>query len=159
MKTLNILAFASIAFLIGALCLFGVIVYFGGVSISSLFVTVLIFPAAFCFQTIIKLNELKEGLDFTDSEMRRLKYIVDRKRRFMLALILFYVLSAVFIIISLSISDVTPIFKLYSSIFSGGLLGVVFFSIIIIYRQINEVSDFKSMLTRRKNDKEKRKII
>lgn len=160
MKTLNILVLSSVSFFIGALCLFGVIKYFGvdKVSLSPAYLTVFLIPTAFCLQAIYKLNDLNESLSLTNSEVRRFNYIVGQKRKVMFSCVIFYILSAIFMAISMSIHEVSVKFKICSLIVSGGLLGVMVFTAYIIYRQLTEVSNFKAKMVRHEQNKNKRKM-
>lgn len=160
MKVLSTFIFTILSFLIGALCLFGLIHHFGvdNLTAPSPIIAVLVLPLAYCLQAIYKLSDLKESQQLNGDEARRLFYIVDLKRGRLFTCIVFYFLSAIFVGISMMIGDGGQLFKKITLIISGGLLGVTVFTIFIIYSLMNEVTNFKAKLVRREQDEKHRKM-
>nr|DAL17467.1 MAG TPA_asm: hypothetical protein [Caudoviricetes sp.] len=160
MKMLSTIALIVLSFLVGALCLYTLIHYLGvdKMSVPSPIIAVLVLPLAYCLQAIYKLSDLKESQQLTGTEARRLYHIVDIKRGRLFTCIIFYILSAVFVGVSIMIADGGPLFKTVSITISGGLLGVTVYTVFVIYTLMNEVTNFKAKLIRREQDEKHRKM-
>lgn len=160
MKILGTLIFTILSFLIGSLCLYGLIRYFGidKMSVPSPIIAILVLPLAYCLQAIYKLSDLKESHQLSGDESRRLFYIVDIKRSRLFTCIVFYILSAIFVGVSIMVNDGGETFKTLTISISGGLLGVTLYTVFIIYSLMNEVTNFKATLIRRDQDEKNRKM-
>lgn len=160
MKILSTLIFTVISFVVGSLCLYGLIHHFGvdNMSVPSPIIAVLVLPLAYCLQAIYKLSDLKESQQLSGDEARRLFYIVDVKRSRLFTCIVFYMLAAAFVGISIMIGDGGATFKKITITISGGLLGVTIYTVFIIYSLMNEVTNFKAKLVRREQDEKFRNM-
>ncbi|HGF8956739.1 TPA: hypothetical protein ACJCW2_001162 [Yersinia enterocolitica] len=160
MKVLSTVLLTVLSFVVGALCLYGLIHHFGvdKISVPSPIIAVLVLPLAYCLQAIYKLSDLKESQQLTGDEVRRLFYIIDIKRGRLFTCIVFYFMSAVFVGISIMVSDGGPLFRAITLTISGGLLGVTIYTVFIIYSLMNEVTNFKAKLVRREQDEKHRKM-
>ncbi|HHQ6001661.1 TPA: hypothetical protein ACSRWF_003541 [Morganella morganii] len=160
MKIISAFIYMFLSCLVGALCLYGLIIHFGvdKMSIPSPVLTVLILPLAYCCQAIYKLSDLKESKQLSNSELNRLSYIVDIKRRRLFSCIVFYMASGLFIAISMMISDGGVVFKTITLIVSGGLLGIAVYTVFVIYSLMNEVTNFKAKLIQEEENIRHRKM-
>lgn len=160
MRALSTITSTVLFFIVGALCLFGLVHHFGAdkISVPSPIIAVLVLPLAYCLQAIYKLSDLKESEQLTGDEARRLFHIVDIKRGRLFTCIVFYMLAAIFVGVSIMVSDGGPLFKTITVSISGGLLGVTLYTVFVIYSLMNEVTNFKANLVRREQEKNSREM-
>lgn len=150
-----------IAFLIG----YGAFFYLGKFVDTNktatpwIFITILLFPASYCFQALLKISESDEHTSLTNDELRRLKPIIKNKKNWLCTLLFFYIFSALFIALVLfSIPANSTLFMKLIYI-SGGSIFSAIYSLLYIKSIMDEIQSFKSKLLHRADEEKKRKEL
>lgn len=113
-------------------------------------------PLSYCIQAIFKTNEVNDHSSLTPSELRRLLPLVKSKRRLMVLLLIFYVLSTLFVVLGLMVSTSNQelLYKVLKV--SGGLLFLSFYTSRFVHNIMIELQSFKATLNRRDSDRKER---
>lgn len=116
-------------------------------------------PLSYCIQAIFKINEAPDHTSLSPSELRRLTPKIKSKRRNMVLLLCFYVLSTIFVILGFlaSTSDQSMLFWLLK--ISGALLLASLYTSIFVHEMMVELQDFKAQLNRRESERKDREAL
>lgn len=121
-------------------------------------VTLLLFPATFAVQAMLKLPESGEHTELTSSEIRRLKGIIDAKQNRLYALICFYVISAIIFVVLFLLQQQVISMSIIISICFGLILSSL--STLIYIRSImHEIQSFKNLMIHRADKKKKKEEL
>lgn len=110
-------------------------------------------PLSYAIQAILKTNEVTDHTSLTPSELRRLSPKVKSKRRNMVSLLVFYVLSTLFVILGLMASASNQDVLFIVLRISAGLLFISLYTSIFIHKTMIEVQHLKENLNRRDAEK------
>ncbi|MEA9393137.1 hypothetical protein SJI19_21795 [Acerihabitans sp. TG2] len=127
--------------------------------IPWIFITLLLFPFGFCASALYKLSESDEHSSLTSSELRRLRPIIEIKKKRLLALIIYYFLSALIVALGLfSLPENLSIYKYFIPV-CGGLILSSLYSFFYISSVMDEIQQFRSKLIHRVEDEKRRKEL
>lgn len=141
----------TLAFALGAglLCFATFKVDLSKVPIPWMLITLLLFPAGYCAQAMLKLPESNEHPSLSSSELRRLKPIIASKSRSLMALFSYYIISAAAVLIGFYTVPASASFYRYFVSIAGGMVSSSLFSFAYINSIMAEIQSFKSLLIHR----------
>lgn len=129
----------------------------GGSSAPWSLITLLAFPFGYCLAAFFKVSEADENTSLSDSELRRLRPIIDTKKRHLWFLIIFYLVSAFSGAIGMFAIPKNSIGYLYFISSCGGGIAASLYSFTFISSINNEIQRFKSLLLHRAETNKKTK--
>ncbi|HCW7014770.1 TPA: hypothetical protein OX923_000304 [Citrobacter farmeri] len=120
-------------------------------------VTLLVFPFSYCVAALFKISEADENTTLTDSELRRLRPIIDIKKRQLSFLVIFYLVAAFSGAIGIFTLEKGTTIHLYFISSCGGGIAASLYSFFFIKSINDEVQRFKSILLHRAETNNKTK--
>lgn len=153
--------FSSLAFIIGVIGFYVIAlqVNFPKAPIPWVILTLLLFPASYCFQARLKLPESDEHTSLKSSELRRLRPIIRIKNKRLSFLMGYYLLSGIFFALGFFAIPSNSSLYVYFFSFSGGLILSSLYSLFFIKDVMDEIQSFKSLLIHRAESEKLRKEI
>ncbi len=123
-------------------------------------ITLLLFSSSYCVQALFKLPEADEHPSLTSDELRRLRPIIQIKKRRLTFILCYHVISAVIVAVGFfSISTSSQYFTTFFMIIGGMVLSSLY-SFFFIKSNIDEAQRFKSILIHRaENEKRKKDLL
>ncbi|MDZ4029976.1 hypothetical protein U0868_00195 [Kluyvera ascorbata] len=120
-------------------------------------ITLLVFPFGYCIAAFFKVSEADENVSLSDSELRRLRPIIDTKKRHLWFLIIFYLVTAFSGAIGMFSLAKSSIAYLYFISSCGGAIAASLYSFAFISSINSEIQRFKSILLHRAETNKKTK--
>ncbi|ERT14080.1 hypothetical protein [Photorhabdus temperata] len=157
MKTKTLVIVLTVAFFVGFLSIFflTMLVDLNKSATPWILITLLLFPSNYCIQARLKIAESNENTTLTRSELRRLDPIIDMKKSRLTMLIIFYMISAIVIILGLLLINQASDYFNYLISFCCGLVFSSLSSFIYIKSIMDEIQRFKSILLHRTEEEKK----
>lgn len=122
-------------------------------------ITLLLFSSSYCVQALFKLPEADEHPSLTSAELRRLRPIIQMKKRRLTFILCYHVISAVIVAVGFfSISTSSKHFTTFFMIIGGMVLSSLY-SFFFIKSNIDEAQNFKSILIHRAENEKRRKDL
>lgn len=128
-----------------------------GTSAPWSLITLLVFPFTYCIAAFFKVSEADENTSLTDSELRRLRPIINIKKRQLGFLIIFYLVAAFYGAIGMFAIPKETKMYLYFISSCGGSIASAMYSFIFISSINTELQRFKSILLHRAENNKKTK--
>ncbi|MFS3466983.1 hypothetical protein ACK6SV_23795 [Citrobacter freundii] len=128
-----------------------------GTSAPWSLITLLAFPFSYCIAAFFKVSEADENISLSDSELRRLRPIIDIKKRHLAFLIIFYLLAAFSGAIGMFAIPKDSMSYLYFISSCGGGIAASLYSFFFISSINSEIQRFKSILLHRAENNKKTK--
>lgn len=120
-------------------------------------ITLLAFPFSYCIAAFFKISEADENVSLSDSELRRLRPIIDTKKRHLWFLMIFYLVAAFSGAIGMFSIPKSSITYLYFISSCGGAIAASLYSFAFISSINSEIQRFKSILLHRAETNKKTK--
>lgn len=130
-----------------------------GISTPWSLITLLAFPFSYCIAAFFKVSEADENTSLSDNELRRLRPIIDAKKRHLGFLIFFYLIAAFSGAIGMFAISRESIVYLYFISACGGGIAAAMYSFFFISSINSEIQRFKSILLHRAEANKKRKNL
>lgn len=131
-----------------------------GTSAPWALITLLVFPFSYCIAAFFKVSEADENTSLSDSELRRLRPIIDAKKRHLGFLIIFYLVAAFLGAIGMFAISRESLAYLYFISSCGGSIAAAMYSFFFISSINSEIQRFKSILLHRaENNKRAKEFI
>ncbi|EFC3266859.1 hypothetical protein FTX26_03900 [Escherichia coli] len=128
-----------------------------GISTPWSLITLLAFPFSYCIAAFFKVSEADENTSLSDNELRRLRPIIDAKKRHLGFLIFFYLIAAFSGAIGMFAISRESIVYLYFISACGGGIAAAMYSFFFISSINSEIQRFKSILLHRAEANKKTK--
>ncbi|AKL34947.1 hypothetical protein AB185_14035 [Klebsiella oxytoca] len=131
----------------------------GSTSAPWALITLMIFPFSYCAAVLFKVSEADENTSLSESEIRRLRPLIDYKKKQLSFLIIFYLLAAFLGAMGMLIIAKGTSTHLYFISSCGGVIAASLYSFFFVKSINDELQRFKSILLHRNDTDQKTKAF